>query len=211
MLLFLLLSHLPSSPLPGVCWQLSKINFLMSSASGGAEALKWNDLVFFSCPRVFFRDPVTVLNLLSFLSELYMRCLSLHLGETGKPCSVSLDALFPARRASPGSYCPQLIIYRDGVAASPVLPCKQHRFAHVSGSCCYWKATWNTKRQLLITEILTAFDSVSAVGFLCTLHDSLSISVPLSLHRCGTCCCSFPLLWWKTASSLLGLTSHKMS
>lgn len=136
MLLFLLLDHLPSSPLPGICWQLSKRNFLMSSAPGEAEALKWNDLVFFSCPRVF-PQPMAMLNLLLLLSELYLGCLT---AETGKPCSVSLDALFPARRASPGSYCPQPIHYKDWADASPVLPCKQHRFAHVSGSCCYLKA-----------------------------------------------------------------------
>lgn len=28
------------SPLPGVCWQLSRVNLLMSSAPGEAEALK---------------------------------------------------------------------------------------------------------------------------------------------------------------------------
>lgn len=53
-------------------------------------------MVFFSCPGVFFPEPVTGLNLLSFLSELYLRCLWLHLSEAGKARSVSLDALFPA-------------------------------------------------------------------------------------------------------------------
>lgn len=59
MLLFLLLSHLPSSSLPGTCWQLSKINFPMSSAPGEAEALKRNDFVLFSCPHVLFPQSMT--------------------------------------------------------------------------------------------------------------------------------------------------------
>jgi len=171
-LLFLLLSHLHSSPSPGACQQLSEINFLVSSAPGRAEAWKQSCLVFSSCPRLFFfsaRDCVR--NLLFLPSELYLRCLL--------RC-VSLEVLGPARRVAAGGCCPPLIRYRDRVDALPVSRCEQHKFAPVSGSCCCRKATWITKGQLVVTEIPTGFIPVFGAWFLCTLHDALTE------HLCAT-------------------------
>lgn len=133
-------------------WQLSNINYLVSSVPGGAEALKWSDLVSFSCP-CFLSQPMTVCWTCSY-SPASCTCdaSSLRLGEAGKPCCVSLHVVLPARRVSAGSYCPQLICYRDWVDAWPASHCEKHEFACVSGSCCCWKATWITKGQLFITE-----------------------------------------------------------
>lgn len=146
MLLFLLLSHLPSSPSLGACWQLSEINFLKSTAPGGAEALKQSDLVPFSC-LCFLTQPMTVRWTCS-CSLVNCTCTApwrgwqalLHLPR----CLISSQECFCWELTGPSSL--QLRSFHTVNSTSCV-----------SGSCCCWKATWITKGQLLITEILTFF------------------------------------------------------